>query len=167
MNMSMNLSEALLPPVQQFVAALRDTGWNDTETRNLARLWSVAEEDINAILGTPPNTDPHTTEIRIGIIAAQVSHAINVRCRPSTPAIVNAAPEQLLEWIDFYETECDRIYRELIQAQVTHPEGKTVGNSVWEAAWAQFTRIAGFLWEANEVAGVNSLMSNVGEGASA
>src|SRR5690554_471636 len=106
----LDLGVALKPESQQFVLALQTAGWDEVELRALARTWAVAEADINSVLGTPPNeADPHHAEIRIAVIAAQANAAINLRHRPSTPAILNATGDQLLEWIGFYEAECDRL----------------------------------------------------------
>lgn len=155
----MNLNEALTSDGQQFIQAFKDAGWNDEELTSLARAWNVAQTDLQAVIGTNTPTDPHLEEIRTGIIAAQMNAAIMSRFKPSTPAITNATPHQLLGFIDYYETELDRIYRDMIAAQKAHPQGKTVSNPEWESLWAQFTRLAGFLWECMEVSGTNKMLT--------
>ena len=158
--MNLDLKDALAPVEQQFLHELKATGWNDNEIRELARAWAVANADIEAVVGKTEH-DPLQQEIRVAIIAAQINHAINVGMRVSTPAILSASPEDLLEWIDFYHGEADRLYRAAVEAQTTHPEGRAHGNPVFDEAHAQFHRICGFLWEANEQAGVNQLMQSV------
>lgn len=155
--MSLDLRAALAPIDQQFLSELKTEGWTDTEIRNLGRAWAIAKEDIDAVTGSE-HADPRAAEIRIAKIAAQINHAINVRMQASTPAFHSATPEQLLEWIDFYHSEADRLYNVAIDAQLNHPEGKAHGNPAFDEAFAQFHRICGFLWEAQEVAGVNKLM---------
>lgn len=155
----MNLNEALTSDGQQFIQAFKDVGWTDAELSSLARAWNVAQTDLQAVIGSSTPKDPHREEIRTAIIAAQMNAAIMNRFQPSTPAILNAAPGQLLDFIDFYEDELDRIYRGMIDAQKAHPLGKTVGNAEWESGWAQFTRLAGFLWECQEVSGLNKVLA--------
>ena len=149
----------LAPMEQQFLHELRDIGWNDTEVRELGRAWAVANADIEAVVGKTEH-DPLQQEIRVATIAAQINHAINVRLKVGTPAITKAKPDELLDWIDFYHAEAERLYRAAVEAQNTHPDGRAHGNPVFDEAHAQFHRICGFLWEANEQAGVNKLMQH-------
>lgn len=158
--MNLDLKDALAPVERQFLSELKAVGWSDEEVRELGRAWAIANQDIEAVAGRA-HADPLEQGTKIAIIAAQVNHAINVRMRVSTPAITAATPEQLLEWIDFYHGEADRLYRAAVEAQTTHPEGRAHGNPVFDEAHAQFHRICGFLWEANEQAGVNQLMQSV------
>lgn len=155
---TIDVLEALAPLDQQFISALQAIGWNDTELRSLAKAWNVAENDINAIIGPNPNTkDPLETETKIAIIAAGINHAITTRARPSTPAIVNATPEDLLAYIDYYYAELTRLYAELVAAQFAAPGGRGWEDPTWCSLKAQFDRLAGFLWEAENVAGIHNL----------
>ena len=162
--MSLDVREALAPVEQQFLIELKNTGWTDEQLRELGRAWGIANKDIEAVAGAPC-VDELDREVRIAIIAAQVSHAINVGMRVSTPAILKANAEDLLEWIDFYHQEADRLYRAAVDAQLSHPDGRAHGNPAFDEAFTQFHRICGFLWEANEQAGVNQLMHVVGAAA--
>lgn len=158
--MMIDVQKELAPVEQQFLSELKAVGWSDEEVRELGRAWAIANQDIEAVAGRA-HADPLEQEIRTAIIAAQINHAINVRMRVSTPAITAATPEQLLEWIDYYHAEADRLYRAAVEAQNAHPDGRAHGNPVFDEAHAQFHRICGFLWEANEQAGVNQLMQSV------
>src|SRR5699024_4401739 len=102
-----------------------------SQVEHLARLWHVAEADIEAALDL--KKDPHAVEVRTAIIGAMVNHAIRLRLTVSTPAILKAEPGQLLDWIDWYEAEADRLYRSLIALQLEHPEGRAHGNPAWDA----------------------------------
>lgn len=155
--MMIDVQKELAPVERQFLSELKAVGWSDEEVRELGRAWSVANADIEAVAGQA-HADPLEQETKIAIIAAQVNHAINVRMRVSTPAITAATPEQLLEWIDFYHAEAERLYRAAVEAQNTHPEGRAHGNPAFDEAFTQFHRICGFLWECNETAGVNKLL---------
>lgn len=149
--------QALAPVEQQFLMELKGAGWTDEQLQELGRAWNIANKDIEAVTGAP-RVDELEREVRVAIIAAQVSHAITVGMRVGTPAILKANPEELLEWIDFYHQEADRLYRLAVEAQTTHPDGRAHGNPAFDEAHAQFHRICGFLWEANEQAGVNKLL---------
>src|SRR5690625_7849219 len=131
--MKLNLTEQLAPVERQFLSELKAVGWSDEEVRELGRAWAIANQDIEAVAGRA-HADPLEQETKIAIIAAQVSHAINVGMRVSTPAILKANAEDLLEWIDFYHGEADRLYRAAVEAQTTHPEGRAHGNPVFDEA---------------------------------
>lgn len=155
--MMIDVQKELAPVEQQFLSELKAVGWSDEEVRELGRAWAIANQDIEAVTGRA-HADPLEQEVRTAIIAAQINHAINVRMRVSTPAILSATPEQLLEWIDYYHSEADRLYRTAVDAQLSHPEGRAHGNPAFDEAFTQFHRICGFLWECNETAGVNKLL---------
>ena len=126
--------------------ALHERGLTRDQIREVAGSWLVSQAEVaqwEAKLkdGT---AQPTEAELAIAKLAAQMEACILHKGTPSTPAIVEATDEQLLEFIDFYETELDATYPLLDSED---------GPARFEAL-EKWRRLNGYLWECKARAGM-------------
>lgn len=148
----MNAPVPILPEIPELeiamevLDALHERGLTRDQIREVAGSWLVTQAEVaqwEAKLkdGT---AQPTEAELAIAKLAAQMEACILHKGTPSTPAIVEATPEQLLDFIDFYEAELDAIYP-LLDAED--------GPARLEAL-EKWRRLNGFLWECKARAGL-------------
>lgn len=133
-------------------------GWTEEEIERTARAWLVTETEIKA---WKKEEQAKTSEERLrleaatAMLAAGAERAILNRGAVLTPAILEAEPEQLLAFIQFYEEECERLYREAaaLAAKLDDPSESFEYLQVRH----KFDRLAGFLWESRTQSGVWSV----------
>lgn len=126
--------------------ALHERGLTRDQIREVAGSWLVSQAEVaqwEAKLkdGT---AQPAEAELATAKLAAQMEACILHKGTPSTPAIVDATPEQLLDFIDFYESELDATYP-LLDAED--------GPARLEAL-EKWRRLNGYLWECKARAGL-------------
>lgn len=124
----------------------RDMGMTREQMREVAGSWLVSQAELaqwEAKLKDGTAT-PAEAELATAKLAAQMEACILHKGTPSTPAIVDATPEQLLDFIDYYEAELDATYP-LLDAED--------GPARLEAL-EKWRRLNGFLWECKARAGL-------------
>src|SRR5690606_24100948 len=97
--------------------ALHERGLTRDQIREVAGSWLVTQAEVaqwEAKLADG-TAQPTEAELAIAKLAAQMEACILHKGTPSTPAIVDATPEQLLDFIDYYEAELDDLYPALDQ----------------------------------------------------
>lgn len=133
-------------------------GWSEEEIERTARAWLVTETEIRA-WKTENQAKTQEERLRLeaatAMLAAGAERAILNRGAVLTPAILEAEPEQLLAFIQFYEEECERLYREAaaLAAKLDDPSESFEYLQVRH----KFDRLAGFLWESRTQSGVWSV----------
>lgn len=124
-----------------------------------ARAWGVASLDVRAIenrLDAKEATKRVLAEAAINRSAYGVGHALKLATGllERQEAISEAEPEQLHQYLEFYESQTDEIY-----AQVADLEDGPERTELL----ARFERLAGFWWETRERLGLLDLLMTVGE----
>lgn len=124
-----------------------------------ARAWGVASLDVKAIEAKLDAKDAQKralAEAAINRSAYGVGHALKLAAGmvERQEAISEAEPEQLHQYLEFYETQTDEIYQSAADLE-DGPERTEL--------LARFERLAGFWWETRERLGLLDLLMTVGE----
>lgn len=136
----------------EFLAAFTKAGWPPEDVAAVGRAFHVAHREIEEWAAKLPKKPVDEVEKNISIIAAGAEVALKNRGRVVTPAVLEAAPAQLLDFIDFYEAELDLLWDALAaRAAVVNVPGQ---DFAWLEVRARFDRLAGFLWESRTQSGV-------------
>lgn len=139
----------------EILDTLKDTGATLDEIRSIARAWEVTITELNtweAHLQAANPTETNQIEANIAKLAAGMERAIHNRGRVTTPAILEATPEQLTDWIEYYDHELDQIY----------PTLATLTSSELLEARNEFDRLAGYLWECKTQSGIGDVLTAKG-----
>lgn len=145
---------------EQFMEIVAEVhGLRGEELEEFARAWGVASLDVKAIEAKLDAKDAHKralAEAAINRSAYGVAHALRLAAGllERQDAIQTAEPEQLNQYLEFYESQTDEIY---IQA-ADLPDGPERTDAL-----AQFERLSGFWWETRERLGLLDLLMTVGE----
>lgn len=124
----------------------RDMGMTRDQIREVAGSWLVTQAEVaqwEAKLNDG-TAQPTEAELATAKLAAQMEACILHKGTPSTPAIVEATPEQLLDFIDYYESELD----------ATYPLLDTPDGPQRLQALEKWRRLNGYLWECKARAGL-------------
>lgn len=139
----------------EILDTLKNTGATLEEIRATARAWEITITELNtweAQLQAANPTEAQRIEANIAKLAAGMERAILNRGRVTTPAILQATPEQLTDWTDYYDHELDQLYPTL--ATLT-------GDELLEAR-NEFDRLAGYLWECKTQSGIGDVITAKG-----
>ena len=130
-------------------------GWSEEEIEATARACHVTSTEILAWKeerAAKTAEERMRLEVATAVLAAGAERAILNRGRVLTDAIRDATPEQLLQFIDYYEAETDRLYREA--AALADKLDDPSKCFEYLQVRHKFERLAGFLWEARTQSGV-------------
>lgn len=126
--------------------ALHERGLTRDQIREVAGSWLVSQAEVaqwEAKLADG-TAQPTEAELATAKLAAQMEACILHKGTPSTPAILDATPEQLLDFIDYYEAELD----------ATYPLLDTPDGPQRLQALEKWRRLNGYLWECKARAGL-------------
>lgn len=134
---------------------LHEAGLSGEELDRTARAWLITAREIREWRTEQEAHDKLKHEAAVATLAAGAERAILNRGKVLTPAILEATPEQLLQFIDYYESECDRLYSET--AALAEKLDDPSESFEYLQVRHKFERLAGFLWEARTQSGVWSV----------
>lgn len=148
----MNAPVPILPDIPELEIStelldhFRDMGMTRDQIREVAGSWLVSQAELaqwEAKLADG-TAQPTEAELATAKLAAQMEACILHKGTPSTPAILDATDEQLLEFIDYYEAELD----------ATYPLLDTEDGPARLEALEKWRRLNGYLWECKARAGL-------------
>lgn len=136
----------------EFLNALQES-WNDPEAvERVAGAWGVLQTEVDAWRAM--NEEDHTLTneeafLRTSITAAMSSYVLEHRAEVTEEVILTATPPELREYEMWYRAELARLHQLL---QDREEAAGSVGVSRWDdkawvKAFADFFRLAGFLWQ--------------------
>lgn len=134
-------------------------GLRGESLQEFARAWGVASLDVKAIEAKLDAKDAQKralAEAAINRSAYGVAHALRLAAGviERAPAIQEAEPEQLNQFLEFYEQQTDELYVSACDL----PDGAERLEFL-----AKFERLSGFWWETREALGLLDLLMVVGD----
>jgi len=150
----MNLTISSAPPAGEgFLGALGITDVEDAHA--IGRAWNIAEAEIAALAKTALGrtaSESLEVEAAIAALACGAERALLNRGRVLTQSVLDATDEQLLSFIDYYETELLDLYRRMREREEL--VARQDSDREWADCRLRFERLSGFLWECRTRSGV-------------
>lgn len=141
----------------ELLDTFHELGLTRQQIRDVSRQWLITKTELTM---WEQKHDAATAEGKrqadreIHKLANQMAACINQRGQVTTPAILNATGQQLLDYIDYYEQELDHLYDQLEAMHDTmHPDRL--------AALDQQLRLTTYLWECKTTAGLTPITYQV------
>ena len=131
---------------------LHELGLEGDDLDRTARAWLITAHEIRDWKTEHEAHNKLEHETAVATLAAGAERAILNRGRVLTPAILEATPEQLLAFIDYYESECLTLYTTM--AKLAEKLDDPSESFEYLQARHKFDRLAGFLWESRTQSGV-------------
>lgn len=131
---------------------LSTLGLTGDDLDRTARAWLIHAREIREWKTEHEAHNQLQHEAAVNMLAAGAERAILNRGKVLTPAILEATPEQLLSFIDYYEAECLTLYSTM--AELAEKLDDPTESFEYLQARHKFDRLAGFLWESRTQSGV-------------
>lgn len=158
--MSLNVRHAPPRPqpheatAREFLEIVAGENTTPEALREFARAWGIGLSDVKAVeskLNAANALDVTQAGATITRASYGVAHALRLAAglAQRQESIQTAEPDQLLEWLEFYEAQTDALYQQAV--------GMPDSTERLEVM-AKLERLSGFWWECRERSGLHDLL---------